>query len=79
MSVIAKSLLGLSGFLVLSAIAFLAFYGASGQYVDENGWLVEEFWALGLGVFSSLLAAAFGLIFALKIVRERRRKRRSDL
>jgi hypothetical protein len=34
MSVVAKSLLGLSGFFLLSAITFLAFYGASGQYVD---------------------------------------------
>ncbi|MDB4607006.1 DUF3955 domain-containing protein [Pontimonas sp.] len=79
MSVIAKSLLGLTGFFLLSAIASLAFYGASGQYVDENGWLVEEFWALSLGVFSVLWAAAFGLIFLLKIVRERRRKGLSDL
>ena len=79
MSVVAKSLLGLSGFFLLSAIAFVAFYGASGQYVDENGWLVEEFWAFGLGVFSLLLATAFGLIFVFKMVREQRRKRLSDL
>ncbi len=51
MSLTAKSLLVISGSFLLSAIVFLAFYGVSGQYVDENGWLVEEFWALGLGTF----------------------------
>ena len=77
MSLIAKSLLALSGFFLLSAIALLSFYGASGQYIDENGWLVEEFWALGLGTFSLLFAAVFGLVFLIKIAVERRRNRLS--
>ena len=75
MSFIAKFLLILSGLFLLSAIALLAFYEASGQYVDENGRLVEEFWALGLGTFSLLFAAVFGLVFVLKIAVERRRMR----
>lgn len=75
MSFIAKFLLILSGLFLLSAIVLLAFYGASGQYVDENGWLVEEFWALGLGTFSLLFAAVFGLVSVLKIAVERRRMR----
>ncbi|MEK9578787.1 MAG: hypothetical protein VW008_05490, partial [Aquiluna sp.] len=41
----------------------------------ENGWLVEEFWALGLGTFCLLFAAGFGLAFGLKISIERRRNR----
>ena len=75
MSFIAKFLLILSGLFLLSAIALLAFYEASGQYVDENGRLVEEFWALGLGTFSLLFAAVFGLVSVLKISVERRRMR----
>ena len=75
MSIIAKFLLVLSGFFSVSAVALLAFYGASGQYVDENGWLVEEFWALGLGTLSVLFAVVFGLALVLRIAVERRRKR----
>ena len=77
MSLIAKSLLALSGFFFLSAIVLLSFYGISGQYVDENGWLVEEFWALGLGTFSLLFAAVCGLVFVLMIAVERTRNRLS--
>lgn len=75
MSFIAKFLLILSGLFLLSAIVLLAFYEVSGQYVDENGRLVEEFWALGLGTFSLLYAAVFGLVSVLKIAVERRRMR----
>jgi len=74
MSLIAKSLFVLSVFSLFSAIVPLVFYGASGQYVDENGWLVEEFWALGLGTFSLVFAVVFGLALVLKIAFERRRK-----
>lgn len=74
MSLIAKSLFVLSGFSLLSAIVLLVFYGASGQYVDENGWLVEEFWALGLGTFSLVFAVVSGLAFVIKNAFERRRK-----
>jgi hypothetical protein len=77
MSKIAKSLLALIGFFFLSAIGLISYYQASGQYVDENGVLVEEFWALGLGTLSVLVAAVLGLIFALRVTLERRRRRLS--
>jgi len=72
MSIIAKSLLAFIAFFFLASIGLIAFYRASGQYVDENGVLVEEFWALGLGTLSLLVAAALGLVFALKVTLERR-------
>ncbi len=43
-------------------LSFLAFYNASGSYVDEDGLLVEEFWALALGSFTFTSAIIVGLI-----------------
>ena len=40
----------------------LTFYNLSGQYVDENGWLVEEFWALALGTLALALSTLSGTI-----------------
>ena len=40
----------------------LTVYNLSGQYVDNNGWLVEEFWALALGTLALALSSLSGTI-----------------
>lgn len=76
MSLITRIGLSTAGALFLIAIALLAFYGASGSYVAEDGLLVEEFWALALGTFA-LIGATFvsALIGAISTVRMIIRKR----
>jgi hypothetical protein len=40
----------LPGFLALLGFGLMAYFALAGSYVDEFGYLVEEFWAWGLGV-----------------------------
>ena len=57
---------------VWAFVASMAFFGLSlmvcfvlnGSYVDSNGYLIEEFWAWGLGVglLSIALCAAFAIV-----------------
>lgn len=54
--------LSIAGASLLLAMALLAFYGASGSYVAEDGLLVEEFWALALGSFALLGGIFVGLL-----------------
>lgn len=54
--------------LLVAGAGFGIYYVAAGNYVDESGILVEEFWALGLAwffVIGSVFMAATGLILRL--------------
>ena len=59
-----KVKIGLStaGLLFIFGASLIVFYNASGSYVDEDGLLVEEFWALALGSFSFVAAITVGVI-----------------
>ncbi len=65
MTLTTKIGLSISGSLFLVAMALLAFYGASGSYVAEDGLLVEEFWALALGSFGLIGAIFIGSLTAI--------------
>lgn len=51
-------------------LALWIIYAINGQYVDETGLLVEEFWALALGWFCLILAIGLWVtrlfLYALK-------------
>jgi len=58
----------------------LTFYNLSGQYVDQNGWLVEEFWALALGTLALVLSSLSGtiaLVLLLVYLTKAKRRRSS--
>jgi len=65
----------------LAAFALLlTFYNLSGQYVDQNGWLVEEFWALALGTLALVLSSLSGtiaLVLLLVYLTKAKRRRSS--
>ncbi|MBT5088732.1 MAG: DUF3955 domain-containing protein [Micrococcales bacterium] len=52
-----RFLLRAIGVVIVASVGLLIYYNLSPNYVDENGWLIEEFWALGL--------ASFGLVGAI--------------
>ena len=62
MSLIRKIGLSTAGVFFVVGVSLIAFYNASGSYVDEDDLLVEEFWALGLGSFTILAAIIVGVI-----------------
>jgi hypothetical protein len=62
MSLIRKIGLSTAGLLFIVGVSLIAFYSASGSYVDEDGLLVEDFWALALGSFTILAAIIVGVI-----------------
>jgi hypothetical protein len=53
----------LSGFFVLLGVGLIAYFFVAGSYVDDAGYLVEEFWAWGLGV----ACVGLGIIWAIVI------------
>ena len=65
----------------LAAFALLlTVYNLSGQYVDNNGWLVEEFWALALGTLAlalSSLSGTIALVLLLVYLTKAKRRRSS--
>ena len=48
--------------LLILGVSLIAFYGTSESFVDEEGLLVEEFWALALGTFALIAAIIVGVI-----------------
>ena len=48
--------------LLILGVSLIAFYGTSESFVDEAGFLVEEFWALALGTFALIAAIIVGVI-----------------
>jgi hypothetical protein len=76
MSLIRKIGLLTAGVLFAVGASLIIFYNASGSYVDEDGLLVEEFWALALGSFTILAAIIIGVISGfpslMRLVRRRK-------
>jgi hypothetical protein len=67
--------LGASTVLLLAGLALMAYFVLSGRTVGEDGLLVEEFWAWGLGIWlviASLLG--YALSGAVKLVMFLRRR-----
>ena len=62
-----KALLIVSCCLLFAALLLVTYYNSVGSYVDENGWLIEEFWALGLGSFAMILGL-FGIFLSVVVL-----------
>lgn len=58
---------------LFAAIGLGVFYLASGQSVDEDGFLQEEFWALGMAWIFMFSAIFFALLSALMWIRSRKK------
>jgi hypothetical protein len=43
----------------------MVYYRLSGSYIDEDGYLIEEFWAMGLGIFMVIASSAGFLIWGI--------------
>jgi hypothetical protein len=70
-----RIILGASTVFLLAGLALMGYYVASGTTVDADGFLVEEFWAGGLGillVFASLVGyVLWGLVKLITLLRSR--------
>ena len=65
--------------MIVASVGLLIYYNLSPNYVDENGWLIEEFWALGLasfGIVGSLLSF-LALLLWLSVSKFTSRNRKS--
>ena len=62
MTLIRKIGFSTAGVLLILGVSLIAFYGTSESFVDEEGLLVEEFWALALGSFALIAAIIVGVI-----------------
>ena len=67
MTRLVKALLIVSCCLLFAALLLVTYYNSLGSYVDENGWLIEEFWALGLGSFA-LILGLFGIFLSVVLL-----------
>lgn len=71
----ARVILGASTVLLLAELALMAYFVLSGTSVGEDGLLVEEFWAWGLGIWlvmASLLGyLLWGLVRLITRLRDR--------
>jgi hypothetical protein len=61
------------GFLAIG-LALIGVYESSGQYVDETGVLVEQFWAVAVGTVSFAFAAISAVTSLALLVVSRLRK-----
>ena len=52
------------GVITSSSVLLVLYYNLSPNYVDEQGFLVEEFWAIGLASFG-LVGSVLGFIVLL--------------
>lgn len=59
-----RFLLRAIGVVIVASVGLLIYYNLSPNYVDENGWLIEEFWALALANFG-ILGAILGFLVLL--------------
>ena len=74
-----RFLLRAIGVVIVASVGLLVYYNLSPNYVDENGWLIEEFWALGLasfGIVGSLLSF-LALLLWLSVSKFTSRNRKS--
>lgn len=71
----ARVILGASTVSLLAGLALMAYFVLSGTSVGEDGLLVEEFWAWGLGIWlviASLLGyLLWGLLHLIRWLRRR--------
>ena len=75
----ARVILGASTLFLLAGLALMAYFVLSGTSVGEDGLLVEEFWAWGLGIWlviASLLG--YALWGAVKLTTEWMHRRRGS-
>jgi len=74
-----RFLLRAIGVLIVASVGLLIYYNLSPNYVDENGLLVEEFWALGLASFGLMgaILSFFALLLWLTISKRTSRNRKS--
>jgi hypothetical protein len=74
-----RFLLRAIGVVIVASVGLLIYYNLSPNYVDENGLLVEEFWALGLASFGLMAAilSFFALLLWLTIAKRTSRNRKS--
>ena len=74
-----RFLLRAIGVVIVASVGLLIYCNLSPNYVDENGWLIEEFWALGLasfGIVGSLLSF-LALLLWLSVSKFTSRNRKS--
>jgi len=74
-----RFLLRAIGVVIVASVGLLIYYNLSPNYVDENGLLVEEFWALGLASFGLMgaILSFFALLLWLTIAKHTSRNRKS--
>ena len=56
--------IGNVGLLVIG-LSLMTYFVMAGSYVDENGFLIEEFWAWGLGILLVIVSLAGFLIWGI--------------
>jgi len=54
--------------MILIGVGLLFYYQLAGFYLDDQGWLVEPFWALGLGSMSIFLGSLLMVVTLLTVV-----------
>lgn len=71
-----RVILLVSTVVLLAGLALMAYFVLSGSSVGEDGLLVEEFWAWGLGIWLVVLSLGgyvlWGLLHLIRWLRERR-------
>ena len=71
----ARVILGASTVLLLAGLALMAYFVLSGTTVAEDGLLVEEFWAWGLGIWLVVLCLGgyllWGVLHLIRGLRQR--------
>ncbi len=74
-----RFLLRAIGVVIVASVGLLIYYNLSPNYVDENGWLIEEFWALALANFGILgaILSFLALLLWLSISKFTARNRKS--
>ena len=60
-----RVILGASTVLLLAGLALMAYFVLSGSTVGEDGLLVEEFWAWGLGIWLVIASLLGYLLWGL--------------
>lgn len=60
-----RVILGVSTVLVLAGLALMAYFVISGSTIAEDGLLVEEFWAWGLGIWLVMASLIGYLLWGL--------------
>ncbi len=64
-----------SGLFVLLGFGLMAYFFVAGSYVDDAGYLVEEFWAWGIGVACVGLGIMWAIVIkVIAFISERVRK-----